>query len=367
MAARRIAPAGLAVALFALGAAFAVPLGVEAERLLAAADDPVAISDRALSRSFDHTVAATEIEAALAAGDADMAQSFVALADERGVAVAPDLRNRTRVAAEAARSASAHAESFARGLITGEPDNMVSLAGTALGDLFVFGDLRDVAREGVRYVNGEEVDQLVLGLAAVGIAVTAGTYATLGAGAPARIGLSVAKAARKAGRMSDELAAWIGRSLRDVIDWGALKRAGASVAEPAVAVRAVREAVKTERAGGLVRMASDVGRVQTRAGARAAADAMRLARDPADMARIAKLADKKGGKTRAILKTLGRGAIALTVGTFNLVSWIFGALLTLFGLVSSAKSGVERMTQRAIDRGKRRRLARHAAMAGMRA
>ena len=41
-------------------------------------------------------------------------------------------------------------------------------------------------------------DELVLGLACVGLAITAGTYATLGATAPARVGLSVAKAARKA-------------------------------------------------------------------------------------------------------------------------------------------------------------------------
>ena len=42
------------------------------------------------------------------------------------------------------------------------------------GDLFVFGDVRDVVREGWRGLRGEEVDKLVLGLAGTGIAVTAG-------------------------------------------------------------------------------------------------------------------------------------------------------------------------------------------------
>jgi hypothetical protein len=72
------------------------------------------------------------------------------------------------------------------------------------------------------------------------------------------------------------------------------------------------------------------------------------------MARIAKLAEKKGSKTRAILKTLGRGAILLSLATFNLAAWMLGAILTLFGLVSSMKSGVERLTQRGIDRRKLR-------------
>ena len=67
-----------------------------------------------------------------------------------------------------------------------EPDDVVGLAGTVLGDLFVFGDIRDALREGGRYVSGQQADELLLGLACVGIAITAGTYASLGAAAPAR-------------------------------------------------------------------------------------------------------------------------------------------------------------------------------------
>ena len=65
--------------------------------------------------------------------------------------------------------------------------------------------------------------------------MTAGTYATLGAGAPARVGLTVVKAARKTGRMTAQMGAWIGRSVREVVDWSALRRAvsNASVTEPA--------------------------------------------------------------------------------------------------------------------------------------
>ena len=118
-----------------------------------------------------------------------------------------------------ANSASSNALNFARGLITGEPDDVVSLAGTALGDLFVFGDIRDVVREGSRYAHGETYDELVLGLACAGIALTAGTYASFGAATPARVGLSAVKAARKTGKLGGPMAAWVGRSLREVIDW----------------------------------------------------------------------------------------------------------------------------------------------------
>jgi hypothetical protein len=73
------------------------------------------------------------------------------------------------------------------------------------------------------------------------------------------------------------------------------------------------------------------------------------------MARIAKLAEKSGGKTRAIIKLFGRGAIALTLAIFDLALWIFWALLMLFGFVSSTKAAVERATHRAYMRKKARR------------
>src|SRR5262249_59428084 len=116
----------------------------------------------------------------------------------------------------------------------------------------------------------------------------------------------------------------ISGSVREVVDWSALQRAlrGASITEPAVAVRAAREAVKVEKAQDLVRLVGDVGRVQAKAGTQAALDGLRLAQGPRDMSRFARLAAAKGGKTRAILKLARRRAILLTVRAFNLTPWM---------------------------------------------
>lgn len=364
---RRIAQSVIAAAIFAIAAVIIVPLALKADDLLSMADDPAAISDHKLGAVFDEAAARREIETALEANDSDLAKSFLDLAQERGVAVPPDLSNRVDDAVDYASSATGTAERFGRGLITGEPDDVVSLAGTTLGDLFVLGDIRDAVREGSRYASGQQADELVLGLACVGIVITAGTYASFGAAAPARIGLSALKAARKTGRIGARLADWIGRSLREVIDWSALRRAGSALNEPAVAVRAAREAVKVEKADGLVRLVNDVGRVQARAGTQAALDGLKIARGPADVARIAKLAEKKGSKTRAILKMLGSGALFLSIASFNLSLWILGAIATVLGFISSAKSAVERWTLRHLARKKLRRFEENAAMAALRA
>jgi hypothetical protein len=366
--ARIAVPLGLSVAL-AIVALTVAPRAFDAESLLASRDDPVALADLAVARSFDAAVAAREINTALAANDVDLAVSFLELARDRDVPVDPALAEKVELANGTAATAARSFASFTRGLITGEPDDISGLVGTAAGDLFVFGDIRDAVREGTRLAIGQEVDELILGLACVGLAVTAGTYATVGAAAPARVGITVVKAARKTGRIGSQMAGWINRSVREVVDWSALARAvrGASIAQPAAAVRAAREAVKVEKAQGLMRLAGDVGRVQARAGTQAALDGLKLAQGPRDMSKIARLAEVKGGKTRAILKLAGRGAIALTIGTFNLASWMFWAILTLFGLVSSLKRTAERATERYCRRRRRRRARqreRHGAPAG---
>jgi hypothetical protein len=360
----RLVPALLVAVLMAAGAAYVVPRGLEAQSLLAIQDDPVRIADRALDGTFNATVARREIEDALANKDADLAKSFVDLAAARHVALDPALIEKVNAAVAESESTRHAAESFALALVSGEPTDMAGFAGTALGDLFVFGDIRDAVREGTRMATGQKADELVLGLAAVGLAITAGTYVTVGAAAPVRVGLSLAKAARKSARLSGELATYMGRTMRHVIDWGELKRAitGVSISEPALAIRAVRDAVKVERAGRIVDLARDVGRVQAKAGTQAAFDGLKIAETPREMSRVAKLAENEGSKTRAILKILGRGAIALSFAAFDLGSWILGALFTVFAFVSSLKSATERMTLRVLRRRRERRLQRFAAL-----
>ena len=196
-------------------------------------------------------------------------------------------------------------------------------------------------------------------------AVTAATYVTVGGAAPVRAGLTLVKDARKVGRLGEGLTEWAGRSARDIVDAPMLEDAVASSATtpPRQTVSAIRAAFNAEKAGALVRMAKDVGRISEKAGARGALDTLKIAEGPEDVARAAKLAEKSGGKTRALIKLFGRGALLLTTGAFDLLLWVFGALFTLFSLLVSIKSATERLTQSWIDRGKCRRLHRQLAMA----
>ena len=112
-----------------------------------------------------------------------------------------------------------------------------------------------------------------------------------------------------------------------------------------------------------MRLAKDVGRITEKAGARGALDTLKVAEGPKDVSRAARLAEAEGGKTRAILKILGRGAILLLGGAFELTLWVLSALLALFGLLATIKSMTERATQAWLDRRKTRRLRKQIAAA----
>ncbi|MCP1764888.1 ATP-dependent protease HslVU (ClpYQ) peptidase subunit [Bradyrhizobium japonicum] len=338
------------------------PHAREAGALLSAQDDPAALSELkldALLRQNERLVQ-DNIEAALAAGDADLADSFVALARERNIALPDDLLNRVSDAVKEENSTRHFAKRFATGLVTGNADDVASLSGTVAGDLFVIGDIRDVVREGKHLAMGEDTDRLVLGLATAGLAVTAVTYVSVGSAAPVRAGLTLVKDARKVGRLGEGLAAWAGRSAREVVDTPMLQNAVAkgSVFRPGETASAIKAAFRAEKAGALVRLGKDVTRVAERTGTRGAMDTLRIAEGPKDVARAARLAEAQGGKTRAIMKLLGRGALLLVGGMFDLALWLFGAALTLFGLLSSIKAATERLTQAWCDRRRSRRLRR---------
>lgn len=298
---------------FAGAAHWVVPLGREALAYVVAGDDAARIADLQLDRVLDGPRVAAEIESALAADDGELAASFVALADARGIPVDAGLRARVTVATSGATQAARGAGRFGWGFVTGRAEDLAGLAGATAGDLTVWGDVRDLGREGWHWARGEDVDELIVGLSAAGIAATGVTYATLGASVPVRAGLSVLKGARRTGAIGIRLAEDMTRLLRR----GAKRSA--------------------------MRVVGDLGAVQGKAGTRAALLGLRHVDEVADAARLRRLAEVKGGQTLAVLKTLGRGALFITEAMAKLAWWLIAAAANLVGLIASFNAMVVSM------------------------
>ncbi|MEW6124068.1 MAG: hypothetical protein AB1698_15755 [Pseudomonadota bacterium] len=310
-------------------APWALPAAKEGVKLVRGRDDPAQLAELALAGLTPAAMSA-KIEAALAADDPDLAASALQWADAHALPVAPDLRARVAQANTDTAQALRAARKFGAGFLTGTPDDLAGLAGAAAGDLTVWGDLRDASREGWNYAHGAPTDTLVLGLSAAGLALTAGTYATLGASAPARAGLTLVKVARRTGRLTASLGADLTRLVRESVDFAALRK-GAG----ALDAGALKAAIRPKGAARLTQVLDDLGTVQAKAGTRAALDGLALAENTGDVTRLAKLAEKSGGKTLFILKSAGRGALVITSALLSFLWWGVGALVWLVMLVAS--------------------------------
>jgi len=312
-----------------------VPRSLEALAWHQTADDPPALAKLGLRQALTPARTAEEIEATLAGNDVDLAASFVALADREGVAVDPSQRARVMAAADASHAPGQITQDFAQGFARGEAATLPGYAGMVAGDLTAYGDIRDLWREGTKLWAGQPYDELVLGLAAVGLALTGITVATIGSALPARGGVTLVKAARKSGRLSPALAASTARVLHVAVDLKALHDAVRSAArlDVARARQGVRTAVRPAALGRLRAVADDSLVLYRRAGARTTQDALGLAHDAGEVRKAARLAEHYGGSTRAVLKILGRGALVLVGSLMTFAGWMLAGVVWLWATV----------------------------------
>ena len=87
--------------------------------ILAAQDDPPRLADLQINSALRNNGIDENIEAALAAGDADLAGSFVEVAREKNIPVSDELSRRVSDAAAEQNSTGHFARRFAAGLVTG--------------------------------------------------------------------------------------------------------------------------------------------------------------------------------------------------------------------------------------------------------
>ena len=302
-----------------------------AGRLLGAADDPGALAEIRLEREATATRLEAGLDAAVAAEDEDLAASFLALADARGLAIDPE--RRARVEALARGRVGRTARDFALGAVSGEAQGAAGLAGSLAADVTGLGDARDLLREGGRYARDEPYDALLLGMALVGLPLTAATWAA-GAGAGPRAGLTVLKAARRGGRLSPALAQSLGRTIRTGLDREALAcvLTAAGRLDLAGARAAAGLAIRPGTVAGLTNLAAESVALGRRTGQRGVMQVLGLARDPTDVARAVRLSERLGPRTRAALALLGRGALALGAGLSALASALLAGLAWCFGV-----------------------------------
>lgn len=165
--------------------------------------------------------------------------------------------------------------SFARGAATGEPTDGASMLGSLSLDLFVIGDIRDLAVQGWKEMRYGEGDTVILALSAVGLTTTLAPQ------------FDWAPALLKAFKRTGALTRGFLRSLKN----------------------ASRTALKTGRFDAVGNIVTDVGRSARRLGPGPLRGAMRSVDSAEDLSKIARASEVDAKGTYAIARLFGKGGV----------------------------------------------------------
>lgn len=321
----------MAAALVAVTAPI-VPKGLAAIAFASGPRDEEAVTDWHLARrSADDYV--REIHLALAAKDADLADSLRDLAARRNVRLPQTLV--ADIDAELDASGSRVASDAWEGFVSGKAESEPALAGAIAADLTGYGDVRDLYNEASKYVSGGEIDTTTIALAAVGLTLTVVTVMSFGATAPEKAGVSTVKVVSRMGRLSRPLQREVMVLAREAVDTKALRSVGKSLGEfdlPA-ARAAASEIVRPAEAAKLKQLGADVAVIGENAGYRGTLQALAKADDAAEVGRMARLSKRFGKATRGALVMIGDAALSLAAIAGVVFSWSVGAIFWIFAAI----------------------------------
>jgi hypothetical protein len=96
----------------------------------------------------------------------------------------------------------------ASGFLTGNADSAQGMAGDFAANFLVYGNIRDLAKQGYHRAVGEPVDTVVVALSVAGLAADVAAYIplTTAEGAPAEVGFSLLKALKRCGALTAKFA-----------------------------------------------------------------------------------------------------------------------------------------------------------------
>lgn len=243
---------------------------------------------------------------------------------------------------------------FGEGFVTGKGDSNAGLVGAVTSDLTVIGDLRDISVEGTKMLADQEYSELVLGLSVVGVGLTAATIATGGGGLIAKAGVSLVKAAKRAGRMTNEFAEVLTKLTRDAVNFPLLRQTlrGVDLTDLTKTQRVLGDYGRNVRAARLLPVLTRLGDVNNAVGPAETIRLMKFMKTGENLDDVAVMTKRFGVKSRGIMELTGKIALRSFKTSFRAIEWLAGSLASLFmwigGLVVlSLMRGVRLFTRRA--------------------
>lgn len=185
------------------------------------------------------------------------------------------------------------------------------------------GDVNALRRASQNYLSGTDVDQLDLGLALVGLGATGAVLATGGTSYSVKAGASVLRISARLGTLTPVFTAHLSTLIKDAVRWDLLGDLARGRIAPAGVVDSAKLAELTTIGGNLRQIATTTSVAET-------ITLLRHVDTAQDAARLAKVTDAIGSRTRGAFVVLGKSRVyRATVRVSNMAIGAAAALYLL--------------------------------------
>ena len=212
-----------------------------------------------------------------------------------------------------------------QGFIKGDGTSVEELGGAIVSDFFLWGDVRDLTKQGYYKIKGKETDPVVAGLAAVGIATSLASYVpdpAEGAEVSADASFSLLKTLRKTGHLSKKFCGVIADGCKESVKAKSLTKGmkeivvgmkglfdGAGAARAAAIMKHVNDVDSLKAVSKMAKQAAEPAAILVRKHGAAGVKALGALADAEDGAKMLEKAARKGPKgLKTLLKYSKRAA-----------------------------------------------------------
>ncbi|MEE9303880.1 MAG: hypothetical protein V3U84_08840 [Thiotrichaceae bacterium] len=221
---------------------------------------------------------------------------------------------------------------FSTGFVTGKGVDASGITGAMTADFTVIGDVRDLYQQYQLHNEGEAVNQLIVGLAGVGIGLTAVTYGSAGTASVAKVGTSTLKIAAKTGRLTKKFSSELVRVSSKIFDWKLFKQSIKQSSHFSDIPRIAKKSFHPSALRPLQKMAKNIDNIRINTSLPDALHMLRYVENSHDLRRLEKFTVKHKHLSKGLLSLLGRGALR----SVRILRKTTGFLMSLMGTVVSA-------------------------------
>jgi hypothetical protein len=282
-----------------------------------------------------------QITQAIAEDNPEDARMYMALADTFGYQLSQNFEAPLAGLENPLNSTLRETGRFIDGFLEGQADSGAGVAGAITADFTVVGDVRDLKEQYDLYAQGQEVSELIVTLAGVGVGLTAATVMSAGSAAPAKSGVSALKIAGRSGKLTPKLQKMLLRQGRSVFDYPLFLRTVKSEQSVDGVRRAAVRAYNPQAMSALGETAQQVNNVRRSTSMLDTISLLRYVENADDLRRLEKVSAQYGSITRGILRLAGKGAIGTvrvlrhaTELMISLAASLVSLLATLFSVGS---------------------------------